>query len=256
MELLVSVRCRAEVEAALSGGAQIIDAKEPARGSLGPVSPDDLAGILAEVPGKHPVSVALGDWSQPERLGEAVACLPIPPRPASIFLKIGFAGVARPGEIERLIATAAEVSSSQPASARIVAVAYADAERAGTPSPDIVIDAAVRGGATGLLLDTYLKDGRSLPAWMSLSALTRWVNRGRDSGLITALAGSLQLEDLGLVRATGADVVGVRGAACEGGREGRVNSARVRALRQRLEDSSGSLQGDKSAMPDCWSRNA
>src|SRR4051812_47948913 len=42
MELLVSVRSAKEVEAALAGGADIIDAKEPSRGSLGAVSPKVL----------------------------------------------------------------------------------------------------------------------------------------------------------------------------------------------------------------------
>ena len=35
MRLLVSVRSAEEVSAALAGGADIIDAKEPERGSLG-----------------------------------------------------------------------------------------------------------------------------------------------------------------------------------------------------------------------------
>ena len=39
MRLLVSVRSAAEARAALSGGADIIDAKEPSLGSLGAVGP-------------------------------------------------------------------------------------------------------------------------------------------------------------------------------------------------------------------------
>ena len=47
MRLLVSVRAAAEVAPALAGGADIIDAKEPARGSLGAVSPTRLREIAA-----------------------------------------------------------------------------------------------------------------------------------------------------------------------------------------------------------------
>jgi (5-formylfuran-3-yl)methyl phosphate synthase len=256
VELLVSVRSAGEVKAALSGGAQIIDAKEPARGSLGAVSAHDLVEILAEVPEPHAVSVALGDWSQPEQLGAAIASLPIQPRLTPVYLKLGFAGVARQQEIERVIGTAVSVSSKTSAPALIVAVAYADAESAGTPSPDRISEAASRAGAVGLLLDTHRKDGRSLLAWMSLAALTQWVNRARNAGLMTALAGALQLEDLDLIRETGADIVGVRGAACEGGREGRVSAARVRALRKRLMPNSGSVQGVELPGPEHWSRNA
>ena len=61
MRLLVSVRDASEAEAALAGGADIIDAKEPLNGPLGPVAPDTLAAITAAVAGKTPISVALGD---------------------------------------------------------------------------------------------------------------------------------------------------------------------------------------------------
>jgi (5-formylfuran-3-yl)methyl phosphate synthase len=47
-----------------------------------------------------------------------------------------------------------------------------------------------------------------------------------------ALAGALRAEDLPVVQATGADIAGVRSAACEDGRRtGRLDPARVRALR-------------------------
>ena len=49
-----------------------------------------------------------------------------------------------------------------------------------------------------------------------------------------ALAGGLQLGDLDEAAAVCPDVLGVRGAACDGGREGQLSAARVRELRQRL----------------------
>ena len=50
MRLLVSVRSAEEVAAALAGGADIIDAKEPARGSLGAVTATVLSAIAARTP--------------------------------------------------------------------------------------------------------------------------------------------------------------------------------------------------------------
>ena len=41
-----------------------------------------------------------------------------------------------------------------------------------------------------------------------------------------ALAGKLMTDDLAFVRDAGADIAGVRGAACEGGRIGRVSPAK------------------------------
>lgn len=50
MRLLVSVRDAGEARAALAGGAEIVDAKDPARGSIGAVSPEALQGIRLAVP--------------------------------------------------------------------------------------------------------------------------------------------------------------------------------------------------------------
>jgi hypothetical protein len=62
MQLLVSVRSAEEVGPAFAGGADIVDAKEPARGSLGPVDLFVLREINAKVPPCIPLSVALGDF--------------------------------------------------------------------------------------------------------------------------------------------------------------------------------------------------
>src|SRR5207237_2729924 len=61
MRLLVSVRGPAEARAAVAGGADVIDAKDPARGALGPVRVDRLAAIRRAVGVARPVSAALGD---------------------------------------------------------------------------------------------------------------------------------------------------------------------------------------------------
>src|SRR5438445_443176 len=61
MQLLVSVRGPADARAALIGGADVIDAKDPRRGALGAVSPVALAAIRRAVGSARPVSAALGD---------------------------------------------------------------------------------------------------------------------------------------------------------------------------------------------------
>src|SRR2546423_15048726 len=61
MRLLVSVRGSVEARAALAGGADVIDAKDPARGALGPVQRDRLAAIRRAGGAARPVSAPLGD---------------------------------------------------------------------------------------------------------------------------------------------------------------------------------------------------
>jgi uncharacterized protein (UPF0264 family) len=234
MQLLVSVRSPAEVEPALAGGADIVDAKEPSRGSLGLVAPDTLAQILRGVPPGQPLSVALGDVETPEDLLATITSLNLPSRSSPIFLKLGFAGVRSPERVTDLIECAVAMVAQQPSAARIVAVAYADARRAKTPAPDMIVGLAHRAGATGVLLDTHTKDGRGLLGCLTSGALAEWVSDARGLGLLTALAGEIGLDEVERIRLAGPDVLGVRGAACEGGRGGSVTAERVRALRRRL----------------------
>ncbi|HEV8177036.1 MAG TPA: (5-formylfuran-3-yl)methyl phosphate synthase [Gemmatimonadales bacterium] len=256
MQLLVSVRSAVEVAPALDGGADIIDAKEPGRGSLGPVPPATLAEIAALVPPERPLSIALGDLASSGEAVAAIAALELPARPAPTYLKLGFAGVRSPEMITRILASAVAAVSEKASAARVVAVAYADADRASTVGPDVILDLAGDARAAGVLLDTHTKDGIGLLGWLSPSALAGWVALARRRGLLTALAGTLTLESLESVHAAGADIVGVRGAACEGGREGRVEASRVRELRQRLDGFRvGCQHGLGPGSPDGW-RNA
>jgi uncharacterized protein (UPF0264 family) len=66
---------------------------------------------------------------------------------------------------------------------------------------------------------------------MTTSALTAWVRHAHEAGLTAAVAGKLTVDDLKWVYECGADIVGVRGAACETGRTSRVDAEKVRLLR-------------------------
>ena len=54
--LLVSVRSADEVAAALAGGADLIDVKEPSKGSLAPAEAEVVAAVIEAVGGKVPVN--------------------------------------------------------------------------------------------------------------------------------------------------------------------------------------------------------
>jgi (5-formylfuran-3-yl)methyl phosphate synthase len=82
-----------------------------------------------------------------------------------------------------------------------------------------------------VLLDTFDKAGEGLSALAATPTLARWVADAHDAGLIAAVAGKLSAGDIPLMRAIGADIAGVRGAACKGGRTGVVVAENVRMLR-------------------------
>ena len=59
--LLASVLSPEEAEAALRGGADIIDLKDPRRGALGALPDAVIRAAVARVAGRRPVSVTAGD---------------------------------------------------------------------------------------------------------------------------------------------------------------------------------------------------
>ena len=227
MRLLISVADAAEARLALEGDADIIDVKDPTRGSLGAVDASVLREIADTVGSARPISAALGDAAD-EHAVENAARAAATNRLA--YVKLGFAGVADTAKVESLIAAALSGVRSVSSSGGVVAVAYADAARVDSVSPDKVIEAAERARAVGVLLDTARKDGGALFDLMDQVRVGRWVRLAHEAALTVALAGSLTAADLASARALGADIAGVRGAACEGGRVGRISRERVAAL--------------------------
>jgi uncharacterized protein (UPF0264 family) len=224
VQLLVSVRDAGEATAALTGGAQVVDAKDPAHGALGAVSPHALARIAAVIPEEIPLSVALGDALAPPTAFQAARAAV---RVGARFVKLGFLGVHGADGITASIEAAVDGTAG---CARVVAAAYADWECAGAPSPEELLELAAGAGAHVVLLDTAAKAGRRLFELMSADDVGAWVDAAHAHGLLAALAGSLDASGVAQADDLGADVAGVRGAACAGGREGRVTAARVREL--------------------------
>jgi uncharacterized protein (UPF0264 family) len=225
MQLLVSVANPADAAAALAGGADVIDAKDPTTGALGPVTPAMLREIHAAVAGTRPVTAAAGDAAdegETERSARDLVAA------GAILVKVGFAGVERPERVAALIAAAVRGADGR----GIIAVAYADAERVGSVDPAVLVDLAMRGGARGFLIDTADKSGPGICELYTLERLTEVIAEVHAAGLVVALAGKLTAADLPRVRDAGADIAGVRGAACAGGRAGRVSAMKVRALRE------------------------
>jgi len=225
-QLLVSVRNATEALAALEGGADIIDVKEPRRGSLGMATPQTMQAVVDAVAGRCPVSVALGEFL------ENPPILQVPREVA--FVKMGLAGLAdAKGWGQPLSVKLAGAPRARP-----VAVIYADAEARGVSVPPI--EDVIRWAndhAAGVLIDTIGKDGRglfntALGADLLANGVSafrrRWTVQPR---LFIALAGSLFGEALDQAIGLAPEIVAVRGAACVGReRWGAIDGNRVRDI--------------------------
>ena len=231
MRLLVSVADVAQARVAAAAGADIVDVKNPAEGSLGAPSPAVIEGVRAAVPAALPVSAAIGDM--PNLPGTAALAALGAARSGATFVKVGLWGASTEMEAVALLRTVSDGVADVPG-AVVVAAAYADGRRVahGPLAPELLPRAARAAGVGVCLLDTAIKDGRGLLDWLSPDALASLVAEAHSLGLEVALAGALRAESLPVIRATAADIAGVRAAACrDGTRSGPLDAARVRALR-------------------------
>ena len=232
MQLLVSVANSEEARHAVNGGADLVDAKDPVTGALGAVSLEALHQIHLMVAGRRVVTAAIGDAvdeASLERTAFDYGSMGVG------FVKIGFAGITDPSRVDRLLTLAVRgVRATGQAHCGVVAVAYADTEGDRSVDRTALIDIAARTGATGVLLDTADKNGPSLPRLVSPASLATWVGIAHDARLTVALAGKLTVNDLPCMRDTGADIAGVRGAACAASRTSGIVEEKVRALKAHL----------------------
>jgi len=229
MKLLVSVVDVGEARAAAAAGADIVDVKNPAEGSLGAAGPGVLERVREAVPPERPVSAAIGDL--PNLPGTAALAALGAARSGAAYVKVGLWGASTTDEAVAVLRAARGAVNGW---AAVIAAAYADAERvpAGPLPPGAVVEAARRAGVEGCLLDTAIKDGRGLFEWLAPEALEALVAEGHAAGLEMALAGALRADELSAVRATGADIAGVRAAACRDGlRTAPLDAARIGRLR-------------------------
>jgi (5-formylfuran-3-yl)methyl phosphate synthase len=221
--LLVSVRNAAEAAAALEGGADIIDVKEPSRGTLGRADDSIIAEIVRLVSKRRLVSAALGEWTEP-----AVAI----PHDELAFVKWGLAGWRGRDWRQSL----AQVMTYPCHSPRPVLVAYADWEQADSPPVDEIAEGA-RHWHCGLLLDTFRKEpGLTLLDWLSIKEIEDLCRQCRQAEVPIALAGSLGPEQIAALRTARPDWFAVRGAACEtSNRNASIQAGKVRELAELLK---------------------
>ena len=185
MQLLVSVSDVDEAQAALLGGAIIIDAKDPLLGALGAVSLDTFRRIHTLVGGIRPVSAALGDAVDEEATEHTARAYA---GAGAGFVKIGFAQPDDMRRAESLIAAA--VRGAKLAGCGVIAATYADHAGAVGSRADLV-KVAANAGATGVLIDTIDKGGPGLRSLITTDMLTAWIADAHDAGLIVSVAGAI-----------------------------------------------------------------
>ena len=230
MELLISVIGEDEVGAAVAGGADIVDVKNPREGSLGANFPHVIRRVRALTPAAVPVSAAIGDF--PNLPGMAALAAAGAAGCGVQYVKVGLLGPRDHDEAFALLSAVCRAARDENPAVRIMATAYADAGTTGSLPPLELPAVAAAAGADGCMIDTAAKAGGTLLTVLGAAALESFVARCREAGLLCALAGSLRATDMPRLRGLAPDIVGFRGAACrEGRRDGSVDREAVLRLK-------------------------
>jgi len=220
--VLVSVRSVDEALAAVDGGADFIDLKEPSDGALGGLALPLVREIIAALRSRGvglPVSATIGDLPMHElarildRVHAVAAC-------GVDYVKVG---------IEQGAQGATVLNALAASGVAIVPVLIADR---GIDAAQVA--QACGAGFPGLMLDTSDKHGGSLFDRVERAELQAFVTTVQASGRLAGLAGALRVTELDAIRELAPDFAGFRSAVCDGARTGRLDAVKLRAVADAL----------------------
>ena len=235
MKVLVSPETLEEARAAFEGGADIIDVKNVEEGSLGANYPWVIREIVEGIGAGAVFSASIGDLGH-EPGNAALAALGAVVSGAR-YVKAGLYGVRSVAQGVDVMTAVQRACKERDAGVTVVAAGYADWPRFGGIDPAATVEVAAVARCDVVMLDTAIKDGRTLFDALDATQLRTFVDAGHRAGLAVALAGSIRFDDIARIAATGADIVGVRGGVCDANdRAARIDLARVRRFTQRCRE--------------------
>jgi uncharacterized protein (UPF0264 family) len=212
LKLLISPINEAEAQQAIAGGADIIDVKNPKEGALGANYPWVIRKIKTLTPKPIEVSCTLGDVPN---LPGSVSLAALGAAILGVdYVKVGLYGLKTSEDAVFLLQQVCRAAKDCNPAVKVAAAGYADAQKIGSFDPLLIPEVVHKAGADVAMLDTAAKDGTNLFTCLTPDQLRRFVASAHGFGLQAALAGSLRRQDLPVVYGLGADIAGLRGAAC------------------------------------------
>ena len=224
--LLVSVRGRAEAQAAAKGGAHIADVEFPGS-ALGTPYPLNVMTVRKAVRERMQVSTNIGE-KQPCRATACQAALGIAAAGADL-IKCGMAELS-PMAAEYLGRELVRTVKHWFPKKGVFPAVFPDEEMSRFFDPLRDGPKLAKGiKADGILIDTFRKDiGKGLLDYYNLAQLRKFVHGCHRLGVEAWLASSITLEELPDLWSTDVNVICVRGAACAKG-DGAERFGSVRA---------------------------
>ncbi len=225
-QLLASVTNAREAALALTGGADIIDLKEPANGVLGAVSPEIQKEVVQLVMKRRPVSATVGDF--PMRAKTLSQAIEATADTGVDIVKVGLPYLEQHPDCLKALSGNAERG------VHIVAVLFAEQK----PTLQL-LDELAHAGCFGVMLDTANKSAGNLCNITDPDSLSIFVRHARRLGLLSGLAGSLTVDNIGLLLNLNPDYLGFRGALCDAGKRTGQLSPKALACVRKCFDNTG-----------------
>lgn len=217
IELLISPRNLEEAKVTINSGVPYIDCKNPDEGSLGANFPWVIKSMKQLIPSNTSqlLSATIGDF--PNLPGSAsLAALGAAVSGADL-IKVGLKGPRNEWEginlMEKVVKSVKDFNDD----IKIVAAGYADHSRMeGSPNYLDIPAIAAESGADIAMLDTYIKDGKSIFDFLDVDSLIKFKEKAKKLNLQVALAGNIMKKDIPKIKEISPDIIGVRSIVCEG----------------------------------------
>lgn len=234
MELLVSAINLTESKEAIMGGADILDIKNPKEGSLGANFPWIIKEISQYVNKSKVISTTVGDVDyKPGTVSlAALGCVVS----GSDYVKVGLYGTHDYNQAKDVMDAVVKSVKGYDDNITVVACGYADYYNINSVSSKDIVEVARDSNCDVAMLDTYVKDGRTLTDYQSREDLVNFVDDAHSHNLKVALAGSVNQSHIGLLKQIGCDIMGVRGCVCSGGdrNTGHIDGRLVKELKDNI----------------------
>ena len=238
-----------EVLETIKGEPDIIDIKNPIEGSLGANFPWLISQTRSEIRKRNKKNEKHGIRKKIE-LSAAIGDFPFLPGSASLaalgaavsganYVKIGMMGPKDKDMGIMMAKSVVRAVKNYDPEIKTVIAGYADQYLLNKSiDPLLIPEITYESGADVAMIDTAIKNGRSLFDHLSFQKILKFKEIANSNDIEIALAGSLKFADLDKIDELNPDIIGVRSMVCENFDrvKGRIKSELILKLITKLKN--------------------
>ena len=239
MKVLISPVSLEEATSIIEAGADIIDIKNVNEGSLGAQFPWNISEIVALIHrNRITASATLGDL--PYKPGTAALAAYGAAHCRVNYIKAGLHGLNTYSQAVEMMVGIRRAVRMVSDDIKVVASGYADYRRFNGLNTWDLVRAAKDASCDGVMVDTAIKDGKTLFDALTLDEINDFVGMAKEANLLVALAGSIKAEHVEVLLKNQPDIIGLRGAVCEGpDRHSKISVEKTKSFINLVRDSTG-----------------